>query len=144
MLHIAKLHGPMILVDGTITAVDAENYFCDVTLDEGGELTECRLRAASIGNSSVDILPKEGSAVVLAKISEDDYLVLACDQIDEMKITAAGYIMKINEGGISIANGDDSLKSIMSDLIDQIQSIYAPKDVAAIAAIKVRVGQLLQ
>ena len=133
LLHIAKLHGPVMILDGTVLAVDEENYFVDVDFDTEGIQYECRLRAASVGNKSIDILPTVGSAIVVAKIASDDYIMLACDEIDDIRITAAGFELQLNQTGIAISNGGDSLKQILSDLIDQIQSIYAPKDVGAIS-----------
>lgn len=141
--RIASEHAPDFLFDGIVVEVDAENYLVDVELDTGGVIYECRLRAIATGNKSIDILPKEGSAVVIAKISDDDYLVLTCDEIDDIRLSAAGYEIQANANGIAIRKGGESLNKILSDLVDEILKIYAPMNKPGLGAIKQRVGNLL-
>lgn len=142
--RIAGSFGPDILLEGKITGIDTENYLVDVELDKEGQLFDVRLRAVSGGNKSIDILPAEGAAVVIAKIADDEYLVLACDQITEYKITVAQAEFKLTESGHLISKGTETLNKILTDLVDQVLKVYAPKDVPGLTAIKQRINNLLQ
>lgn len=144
--QIAREHGPLILMDGEVIAVDADNYFCDVQLDTdvNAVLYDCRLRAASIGNQSIDILPAIGSEVVIAKIAEDDYLVLAIDEITSYRLTVGDMVFKMDASGFEISNGVNTLKDILSAIIAQLLEIYAPKNIAGINAITPKINALLQ
>lgn len=129
--------------EGVISSIDSERYLVDVKLDGGGDLFDCRLRATAGSNRSIDVLPAIHSAVVLVKINEDEFLVVACDEITEYRITAGQAVHTINDQGHQIANGDESLKMLLSDLVDQVLKVYAPKDVAGLTAIKQRINTLL-
>ncbi|MFS2189811.1 hypothetical protein ACCC92_24255 [Mucilaginibacter sp. Mucisp84] len=142
--RIAGEHAPDFLFDGTVVSIDAENYLVDVELDTGGVLYECRLRTLATGNKSIDVLPKEGSAVVIAKVTEGDYLVLCADEITNYQITIGTAIFNITEEGTLIKKGDETLKAVLNEMVDQMLKIYAPKDVAGITAIKERLNNLLK
>lgn len=142
--RIAKSFAPDMIFEGVVTAIDPEQYLVDVELDSGGDLFECRLRATAGSTKSIDVLPAEGSAVILAKINEDEYLILACDEITEYRITVGQVVYKINDTGHLIEKGDETLKKILNDLVDQVLKIYAPKDVPGLTAIKLRINNLLQ
>jgi hypothetical protein len=143
--RIAGKYGPLMLLDGEVTAVDSTNYFCDVALDTDptAVISQCRLRAASIGNQSIDMLPAIGSEVVIAKVAEDDYLVLAIDQITSYRITVNNMVFTITESGFSITNGTTSLKDILTGFVTEMLAIYAPKDVAGINNLTTLIDGLL-
>ena len=144
--RLAAEHGPVTLFDGEVVAVDADSYFCDVQLDTdtNAVIYDCRLRAASIGNQSVDMLPAVGSEVVLAKIAEDDYLVIAIDEITSYRVTVGGMVLTVDDTGFEISNGSTSLKDILSSVVTQMLAIYAPKDIAGIEQIQVLIDSLLK
>jgi len=143
--RIAGEHGPVYLFDGEVVAVDSENYFCDVQLDTdtAAVISSCRLRAASIGNESIDVLPAIGSEVVIAKIAEDDYLVLAADLITSYRVTVGSMVLTVTDTGFSITNGTNSLKDILSGFVTEMLAIYAPKDIAGINNLQVMINSLL-
>jgi len=143
--EIATAFGPEYLLDGVVDEVDTEAYTCDVEMDDDGSIKYgCRLRALSTGNKSIDVLPSVGSAVVIAKMGGEDYLVLACDEIDSYRVTVGAMVLTIDANGLGFSNGGDSLKAIMSDLVTGLLSVYAPKDVAGITALTGRIDNLLQ
>lgn len=142
---IAAQFGPIYILDGTVEAVDAEAYTCDVVLDDdGGTIYACRLRATSTGAKSVDVLPGVGSAVVIAKMGAEEYLALACDEITSYRVTVGDMVFTIDETGFGITNGVDSLKSILTGFVNGLLSIYAPKDVAGITELLGKINGLLQ
>jgi hypothetical protein len=142
---IAGEHGPLMLFDGEVTAVDDADYFCDVALDTDANavILNVRLRAASIGNQSVDVLPSVGSEVTIAKIAEDDYILIAADKIDSYRVTVGEMVLTVTSAGFSISNGTNSLKGILNAIVTQMLAIYAPKDIAGINAITPQINGLL-
>ena len=144
--QIAAEHGPVMLFDGEVIAVDSTDYFCDVKLDTDDEdiVYNVRLRAASIGNQSIDVLPKVGSEVTIAKIAQDDFILVAADEIDSYRVTVGTMVLTQDATGFKISNGTDTLKGILHDLVTEILGIYAPKDIAGITAIQTRINALLQ
>jgi hypothetical protein len=143
--RIAEENGGDYLLDGEVDEVDAEAYTCDVVLEtDGSTIYGCRLRATATDANSIDVLPTVGAAVVIAKMGGEDYLVLACDEITSFKVTVGVMVLTVDENGFGLSNGGDSLKSIMSDLVTGVLSIYAPKDVTGITALTARIEDLLQ
>ena len=141
--RIAAAHGPIMLFDGQVVAVDSAGYFCDVQLDtDTVTITNVRLRAASIGNKSIDVLPSVGSEVVIAKIAEDDFLLLAADEIDSYRVTVGTMVLTVTNSGFSISNGSTSLKSILNGFVTQMLAIYAPKDIGGINALTIEIDGL--
>lgn len=141
---IAEEHGPDIFKDGTVIEVDDDNYFADVKLDTGETYFECRLRAMVAGNQSIDVLPAVGSAVVIAKIIDDEYIVIACDKISSYRVTVGTTVFKLDETGALISKGNETLNKILNDLIQIIIGIGAFKDMPGLAAIKIRINDLLK
>jgi len=143
--RIASEHGPVMLLDGEVVAVDDTDYFIDVALDTDADavISNVRLRACSIGNQSIDILPAVGSEVVIAKIAEDDYILIAADEITSYRVTVGNNVLTVTNAGFSITNGTNNLKGILNSLVTQMLAIYAPKDIAGINAITAQINSLM-
>src|SRR5260221_5834604 len=143
--RIAKEHGPIMLFDGEVVAVDDVDYFIDVQLDidETSVFPNVRLRACSIGNQSIDILPAIGSEVVIAKIAEDDYILIHADIITSYRVTVENMVFTIDATGFKITNGTNSLKDVLMGFVTQMLAIYAPKDIAGINALQTMLDGLL-
>lgn len=142
--EFAAKFAPKQVLEGSVTSVDSANYLCDVEIETDVTYFDCRLRAVVSDNHSLDILPEVGSKVVMAKISDDDYFVLACDKITEYRVTVGSVVYKINADGHEISKGEETLKNIMNDLVDQVIKIGAYKDVPGLTAIKTRINSLLK
>lgn len=143
--RIAKADGPDIIFEGTITDVDDEAYTADVEIDnDGGTIFDVRLRAVASGSKSIDVLPAIGAEVVLAKISDDEFIILACDEITEYRLTIGNTVYKVDSTGHEISKGNESLKKVLNDLVDVILTIGAFKDTATLTLIKQRLNNLLK
>src|SRR5580700_4201785 len=105
--RIASEHGPVMLFDGEVVNVDSTDYFIDVQPDTDASaiIPNVRLRAASIGNQSIDVLPAMGSEVTIAKIAEDDYILIAADVITSYRVTVGTMVLTVTQSGFSISNG---------------------------------------
>lgn len=142
-LRQAHKGGPMALYDAEVIAVDDSAYTCDVLLN-GVELNEVRLRAVISDNQSIDTLPAVGAQVVIGKMGEDDYIVIACDQITSQRVTVGGVVFTIDAEGTLISKEDETLKKILTDLVTAVISIGAPKDVGTLTGLLTRINNLLK
>jgi hypothetical protein len=143
LLQLAHAGGPPALYDATVIAVDADQFTCDVELD-GIELYEVRLRAIVSENSSIDVLPKVGSSVIVAKMADDDFFVIACDEISSWSAKIENTVVSVDSSGIEISRGDESLEKLLTDLVSAVLTIAAAKDAAALIRLKTRIKTLLK
>lgn len=141
---LAGKFGPNIFQEAEVISVDAIEYQADLKTYEGLELFDCRLRALIGGSQSLDIMPKVGSKVLVAKLEDDDYFVLACDEIDSFKVTTDTTVLDIDAVGVGISKGQESLNGILNSLIDEILKIYAPMNKPGLTLIKQRINTLLK
>jgi hypothetical protein len=141
-LKQAHSGGPEPIYDAVVTAIDPETYTCTILLNEIS-LADVRLRAVVSNNQSIDVLPAIDSAVVVGKMGDDDFLVIACDQITSYRVTVGLMVFTIDQTGFKITNGTDSLAKILTDLVKGVLTIAAPKDVPDITALLLRISNLL-
>jgi hypothetical protein len=80
--------------------------------------------------------------VVLGKITQDDYLVLACDEIDDIRLSVDDFTFEMSSGGFVLSGSTTYLAAILNAIIDQLLAVYALKDVAGINAIKTLITSL--
>lgn len=139
----AAKFAPTVVLQGKVIAVN-DNNTVDVEIEKDVVYFDCRLKAVIGDNHSIDVLPKEGTSVVLLKLTGDDHLVLAADEISEFKITIGTAVYKLDSTGHVISKGDESLKKILADLIDTVLTIGAYKDTATLTLIKQRINNLLK
>jgi hypothetical protein len=141
-VKLAHAGGPVSFLDAVVIAVDQGDFTCDITLD-GVEIYGVRLRAVMSEHKSIDVLPVAGSPVVIGKLADDDYIVIACDQIAMYRITTGNTILKVDPDGVVVSKGDETLGKILNDLVRGVLSIAAPKDVPAITDLITRINDLL-
>jgi len=144
LAKFAAQFGPEVFLEAEVVSVDAQEYQADLKTDEGLVLYDCRLRALISGNKSLDILPKIGSKVLVSKLDEDEFFVVACDEIDSFKVTTGNTVVDIDADGVGIQKGDESLKGILNSLVDEILKIYAPMNKPGLALIKQRINNILK
>lgn len=109
---------------GTVKEVNGNT--CTVERTDAPTLFDVRLQAIEDSvESFINIKPKVGSIVICGMIEnmQAEYLVLQCSEIDEVNITIAGVVYTINSEGHLIKKGDDTLKQILTDLIDSVKII---------------------
>lgn len=135
--------GPRAVYDATVTAVYVDDYTCDIELD-GVELPQVRLRAIVSDNYSLEILPVVGSAVIVAMMGDDDFIVLACDQISSWRATTGTTVIGIDDAGVQISRGNETLEKILTDLVKAVLTVAASKDAASLIALKTRIKTLLK
>lgn len=101
-----------ITFTGTVVSVNQQAASCDITDANGLTYYDVRLRAAIDGKrTGVVVYPSEGSSVVVGRIGHSNQLFV-------IKHSAADLL--------SIRSEKESLKQILSDLLDAINQITVP------------------
>jgi hypothetical protein len=132
------------IISGTAVNVTDEMF----DLDRGGDLPtipEIKLKS-SVGNGERGLLivPKEGShATVALTDGTIEGILISCTEIKKVQIKLNNRTFSIEESGISIVSGNDSLKGCLSDLIDSVAAIpYA--NVPQLMIIKTKIARILK
>jgi hypothetical protein len=92
--------------------------------------------------------PKQGAKCLIGIVgnSANSFLITA-DEIDEINFTSGDSSLTIKKDGFVVKQKNESLKTIFSDMIDEINKIIVINgtsiNVAAMTAIKVRLKKVL-
>jgi len=117
---------------GTVKEVNDSTRTATIEALEGPEIYEVRLQATSGNEKGLYIKPAVGSFVLVTWLSPEDAFISMIDEIDEIKIEtndavelSPGGDATISAGGkVTVENGDASLKELVSDLLDLLESKY--------------------
>ena len=123
-LHaMAARFGPAATMIAIVDSVDEVNQLC--TLDDDDLLIyEVRLRALITGNENIIIVPKVGSYVLALRLENtEEWMVLACDQIDKIKVVVGNSSFEMDGETFLFKNDVDTLKDLMNDLLQAIQEM---------------------
>lgn len=135
--------GPMALYDAEVTDVNEVDFTCDILL-EGLPVYDVRLRAIVSDKQSIEVLPKVGAQVIVGKLADDDFIVIACDEIILYRVTVGTVVFKLDNTGVLVSKGNETLKKILTDLVNGVLSVAAPKDVPGITGLLTRINNLLK
>lgn len=141
----AKAADKAQVTTGSVRDVDLVAYTCTVDRMDRPTVFNVRLNACEYSGNRVAAIPSVGSTVLICTIeghAADAYL-LACSDIDQVLIETGSTSFKISQSGTLIKKDADTLEKVLSDLVDQVIKIYAPKDVPGLGAIKKRISNLL-
>lgn len=129
-----------------VLAVDKSENTCDVQpLNGGAQLLDVKLRADDGKTSGQIIYPAKGSLVLIAPVDNDaaHYFVVMFSEVDEVVCQISGTRMIAGETGVVIAQGNDGLREVLVDMVDEVLKIYAPMNKPGLNKIKGRIKQIL-
>lgn len=142
---MAGSYGPPATIIGRITQVDEQQGTCTVDDEQGAPYYGVRLTPVLSGQQNLVLIPATNCYGLMVRLeNEDDWCLLWAAQIDKWQLHAAGSSLEVDAQGFKLANESDGLREVLTDLIAEIQAIYAPKNVASIAAIQLRINNLLK
>lgn len=129
---LASQHGPLQTILATVKSVDEGESTCILVDEDGLEMFDIRLKPVLTADESVVMFPAVGSFVLIARIEDDEeWLLIACERVDKYRITVADCVIEMESDGIKISKADETLKSILSDLIDAIKALTVPTNTGA-------------
>lgn len=142
-----------IILPATVTKVTESNLSCSVVDMEGIELFEVMIQCHS--ENPLQIIPSVGSNVLIGRIGDSEqWSILVHSEISKFEIPTEGTIFRVQNDGIVLQKEGDSLRSMISDLIESLVSLVlitpagngsiSPADVASLNALGTRFKNLLE
>lgn len=134
----------------TVTAVNEASKTITVKDIDGLEFFDVRLAAAEDAVKSLLIIPKVNSSVLVAMIGNDlnTLFVAKVNAVEKVVGEIENVSFEVDAAGYKIAKGDQDLKTVLNDYIDEVNKIIVIKgrsiNVAATTAIKARLNQILK
>jgi hypothetical protein len=117
----------------------------EVILDVEGVSVPVRMKVIKTGGRALTLCPKINTACIAVRIEEDEeWLLLSADEWEYWQAQVAMTEFRQDSDGFLLKKGEDSLGPLMADLIEQILLIYAPKDSAALVALKTKFESILK
>ena len=93
-------------------------------MSDDTEIDDVRLKSVIKDGFKRISVPTEGSSVLVGRIETgDEYVVIAVEQIDRELIVIGTVQYEINENGFLFQKGTDTLKQILSLIIESVQQI---------------------
>lgn len=121
----------------------------DNTIDvdyDGIELSDVLLQSITGSASGQLKTPAVNSIVLISKVdpARNEFYVLADSELDAWQCKVDNSEVKLSTAPILIKRGSETMGSILNELINQIKLIYAPKDVAGLEALLLKINDVFQ
>jgi len=114
--------GPLNTILVQVVSVDEDAKTC-VVIDDDIKYYDVRLRPVLNGNECITIYPKVDTWVLIIKIEDDAaYQVISVDEADKITMVVDDMEVELSEG-ISIKRGADTLKQILTLIVQATQDI---------------------
>ena len=121
--EIAKASGPSVSNIAKVKSVNENKATCILIDEDDQEIFDVRLRPVLNGKKSFIQIPKVGTFVLAIRIEDDDdWMVIACDEIDKIVWNVGTTIFEINNGFL-LQKENETLKKLMSDLISACKNL---------------------
>lgn len=114
-----------------------------------GDLDNLEYYDVLLGIGDVYKKPKKGSKTLLGIINGNSAhtFLIHCDEVEEIEITSGKSKFLIEEKGFVIQQGNESLKNVFNDMIDELNKIIVIQgttiNVSAMNLIKERFNKIL-
>jgi len=144
----SKQFGPDIIVGATVTAINDDDTI-SVTLGDGSVIDDVRLKAVVKDGNKFLLIPAENSSVLIGKLRNDDeYVIIAVDEITEIKCVIETLTQSINANGFLFQKDADTLKDAMILFVEAMEPIVIMEgrnpDLVKLAQAKVKLQNLLR
>jgi hypothetical protein len=121
--EMAKASGPAVSNIAKVKSVDQDKAICVLEDEDGQEIPAVRLRPVLNGKKSFIQIPKVGTFVLAIRIEDDDdWMVIACDEVDKIAWYAGTTTFEIDNGFL-LKKENETLKKLMADLIEACKNM---------------------
>jgi hypothetical protein len=133
----------------TVVSVDEAKGTCKVN---DGELdyTDVRLIATEDESDVLLVVPEDGSSVLVGLLNDDinQMFVVQYSKLKKVKVKISTTELEIDSGGHKLARGDEDLKTVLNDMITEINKVVVVVgttiNIPAMEAIKLRLNSVLK
>ena len=149
----AAKHGPTAIIPVTVTAINEDDTVA-VEFSDDSVIDDVRLRSVVKDGNKVLIIPTVGSVVLVGRIeNSEEYVVLAVEEISEIKYVIGDTTFSMTDAGFLIQRGTETNKKLLQDILSRIEELTVPTNTgpsgvplnkAAFTAIKNRVQNLFR
>ena len=132
-----------------VLSVDESKGTCVVN-DNELDYTDVRLVASEGESDALLVLPEVGSSVLVALLNDDinQMFVVQYSKLNKVKLSIRTTALDIDKDGHKLARGGEDLKTILNDLIIEINKISVVVgttiNIPAVEAIKQRLNTVLK
>lgn len=124
--QFSSKYGPKVLRTATVTAIN-NNDTVAIQLPNGREVDDARLRAVVASGNKVVLVPKINSTVIVGMLeNSDEFVVLGVSEVTGLKCVIDTVTVEVDNTGVLIQRGTDSLKKVLQDLITAINALTVP------------------
>lgn len=141
--------GPETIVPAKVISYNSENETIEVELTGGLKIDDVRLKSMVKQGSKLIIRPADGSFVLIARIANsEEWFVVSFDEVESLRLKMGTVEVKIDEDGLTVKKGADTLQKVLSDIIAEINKVVVlmgtSPNVPALTAIDERLKQFLK
>jgi hypothetical protein len=139
LAKFAGKYAPAAIISAVVKTVNDNDTIVVVT-GSGLEIDDARLKSVVKDGNKFILLPKIESTVLIGRIEEsEEWTVLQVEEIDKVKVVINGSLFEIdgsklllknatvsvdvNDAGIELKKGTDTLKQILVLLVEAVQPI---------------------
>jgi len=123
--HAMKF-GPAATMLATVVAVDPSTFTCTlVDADDDFEYPGIRLRPVLDGNEALTLFPKVGTWALAVRIEDEEHewMVMAMGEVDKWRLKIGATIIEQDATGLLVQKGSDTLKQVLTLIIEAMQKI---------------------
>lgn len=121
--HISSRFGPKTIVPGRVIAINEDDTI-EVQFSDDSIVDDCRLKAVVKDGNKVLLIPAVDSIVLVGRIeNSDEFIVVAVDEVSKMLMVVGSKKFELTSAGFLIASGDDTLKDVISLVIQAVQAV---------------------
>lgn len=116
--------GPETIVPAKVLSYNENDETIEVELTSGAVIDDVRLKSMVKAGNKLVVVPSDDSFVLIGRIANsDEYVVVSVDEVDEIKIKVGTVDVDVDDTGVLVKKGTDTLKEILTNIIQACQVI---------------------
>jgi|GEM_PF-3358194 len=121
--NFASKYGPAAVMTAKVTAVNGDDTVA-VIFGDDSTVDDARLKSVVKAGDHFVLVPKIGSVVQVSRLgNSDEYVVIAVDEITEIKSKIETASLSFNDAGFVIKKGGNTLWDAQKLLIEAVEKI---------------------
>src|SRR6266542_73413 len=115
-IKFTSKYGPAAIVPATVIEVNDDDTV-HVQFSDDSEIDDVRLKSVVKDDNKFLLIPKVNSIVQVGRIeNSDEYLVIAVEEITEVKMIIDTVSVSVDNSGFLFQKGTETMKKLIDDL----------------------------